>query len=118
MGGLSGQSKRGSYQSKVGGVATGSSGLSTNIVVPAGTVWKGVISFWGEVNATSIPPAIVVNDGTQFIYITAQQNAGASGKAGNSQYCELDAGTWSITAFSGFNGASNNIAYAGNCWYK
>lgn len=115
---LSGQSKRGSFHSAIGGVVTGSSGLTTNLVVPAGTIWKGVISFWGEVNATSIPPAIVANDGTQFIYLTAQQNAGASGKAGFSQYVELNAGTWALTGFSGFNGSSNNVAYAGNAWYK
>lgn len=118
MGALSGQPKSGTFAQELGGVVTGSSGLTTNIVVPAGTVFKGVISFWGEVNATSIPPAAVLNNGTSFIYLTPPVNPGASGKAGIQQYVELNAGTWAFTGFSGFNGASNNLAYAGNCWYK
>lgn len=118
MGALSGRKKSGEFHSELGGVVTGSSGLTTNIVVPAGTIWRGVISFWGNVNATSFPPAAVLNNGASFIYITAQQNAGASGSAGYSQEVELNAGTWVFTGFSGFTGSSNNLAYAGNCYYK
>lgn len=118
MGGLSGKPKSGAFAQELGGVVTGSSGLTTNIVVPAGMIWKGVISFWGSVNATSVPPSMVLNNGSAFIYVTAQQNAGASGTAGASQQVELNAGTWALTGFSGFTGASNNLGYAGNCYYK
>lgn len=120
MGALSGLPKSGTFAGEIGGVATGSNGVNISIVVPAGQIFEGMVSFYGTVATTGFPPCCVLNGGGGggYMYFGNQSNPSAAGNCAAAFPVKLNAGTWTLTAFTGFTGSSNNIAYQGNCFYK